>query len=224
MYRSSATNQKWVRIRSSVRFIKEGENAQLYFEHSVDADNDKIFFAFTYPYTYTQMQTELANFDMHTNCMDVPDSIFYQRELLTSSCDGRRLDLLTITSVNGASTTEKEPLLPGLFPDTLSPAHSNRPPVFPTKEVIIVSARVHPGEVPAQHTFKGVLSLLMDPDDQTARELRARYVFKLIPMLNPDGTLTCIIPCSCVSVPDAIARGLQVSFGVISVWINMDTT
>eukprot|EP01042_Synura_sphagnicola_P014153 gene14153-17917_t len=133
------------------------------------------------------MQTELANFDMHINRMDVPDSIFYQRELLTSSCDGRRLDLLTITSVNGASPTEKEPLLPGLFPDTLSPAHSNRPPVFPTKEVVLVSARVHPGEVPAQHTFKGVLSLLMDPDDQTARELRARYVFKLIPMLNPDG-------------------------------------
>lgn len=186
VYRSNSTNQKWVRIRSSVRFIKEGENAQLYFEHSVDADNDKIFFAFTYPYSYTQVQTELANYDIHINRMDAPDTIFYQRELLTNSCDGRRLDLLTISSVDGASS-EREPLLPGLFPDTLSPSSSNRPPVFSNKEVIIVSARVHPGEVPAQHTFKGVLSLLMDPEDQTARELRSRYVFKLIPMLNPDG-------------------------------------
>lgn len=187
MYRCNTTNQKWVRIRSSVRFIKgDGDNAQLYFEHSIDSDNDRVYFAFTYPYSYAQMQAELTVCDSHRNNMDMPGSIFYQRELLTQSCDGRRVDLLTISSVDGA-LPEREPLLPGLFPDVLSPAKSNRPPLFAGKEVVFVSARVHPGEVPAQHTFRGILSLLLDPDDQCARELRARYVFKLIPMLNPDG-------------------------------------
>lgn len=169
-----------------MRFSKDGNSQQLYFEHSVDIADDKLYFAFTYPYTYTMMQQELEEFDQnHINDPNNTDSIFYMRELITNSLDGRRIDLLTITSADGASSTEHEPLLPGLFPDTKK--ITERPVVFPQKEVVFISARVHPGEVPAQHTFKGILNLLMDPQDLRARELRARYVFKLIPMLNPDG-------------------------------------
>ncbi len=170
-----------------MRFSKDSNNAaQLFFEHGVETANDKLFFAFTYPYTYTMVQNELAQYDSaHVNTMDKSGSIFYQRELLTQSLDGRRIDLLTISSVDGMSGTEKEPLLSGLFPETRRV--DERAPVFPDKEIVFVSARVHSGEVPAQHTFKGILSLLMDPNDLRAKELRARYVFKLIPMLNPDG-------------------------------------
>ena len=82
--------------------------------------------------------------------------------------------------------TVKESLLPGLFPECTATKNA-RPPTFPGKEIIFVSARVHPGEVPAQHTFKGIYNLLMDPNDLQAIELRKRYVFKMIPMLNPDG-------------------------------------
>lgn len=185
MYRSNATNQRWVRIKSSVRFLKETDAAQLFFEHSVDQDQDRITIAFTYPYSYTQIQNELDAYGAHQNNFDAPGSLFFQRELLTRSCDGRRIDLLTISSVDGMSKQEREPLLPGLFPETTS--GTARPPLWPAKEVVFVSARVHAGEVPAQHTFKGILSLLMDPDDLIAKELRARYVFKLIPVLNPDG-------------------------------------
>jgi len=187
VYRSNATNQKWLRIKSSVRFSKDNGAPQLFFEHGVEVANDKLFFSFTYPYTYTMVQNELAQYDStHVNVLDRKGSIFYQRELVTRSLDGRRIDLLTISSVDGLSSTEKEPLLSGLFPDASKT--EERPPVFPEKEIVFVSARVHPGEVPAQHTFKGILSLLMDPNDLRGKELRARYVFKLIPMLNPDGT------------------------------------
>ena len=170
-----------------MRFVKDTDSSQqLFFEHSVDVANDQLFFAFTYPYSYSQVQSELQVYDeTHVNALDEPTSIFYKRELLTSSIDGRRIDLLTITSVAGRQDYEHEPLLSGLFPD--SKHTTDRSPVFVGKEVIFISSRVHPGEVPAQHAFKGILNLLMDPLDLQARELRARYVFKLIPMLNPDG-------------------------------------
>lgn len=191
MYRSNATNQRWVRIKSSVRFSKDASTPQLFFEHGVEVADDKLFFAFTYPYTYAMVQTELAQMDAtHVNNFREKGSIFYQRELVTNSLDKRRIDLLTITSVDGKSATEREPLLSGLFPEARKV--DDRPPVFPDKEIVFVSARVHSGEVPAQHTFKGILSLLMDPNDLRAKELRARYVFKLIPMLNPDGESTVI--------------------------------
>jgi len=184
VYRSSSTNQKWQRIKSSVRFSKVDDINFMVFEHGVDTENDAIYFAFTYPYSYSTLQNELAAMmESHTNDFDTSDSIFCQRELLTESCDGRRIDLLTISSMEGVALKEKEPLLPGLFPEN----DCKRCPVFMNKDIIFISARVHPGEVPAQHTFKGILNLLMDPQDLCAKELRKRYVFKLIPMLNPDG-------------------------------------
>jgi len=155
------------------------------FDHLVEAQDDRTFFAFTYPYSYSMLQNDLAICDSHQNNFADSDSIICYRELLTNSCDGRRIDLITITSPDGADNKAHEPLVSGLF--RTSNKASSRPFAFPGKPVVFISARVHPGEVPAQHTWKGVFNLLMDKNDLCARELRRRYVFIMIPMLNPDG-------------------------------------
>jgi hypothetical protein len=81
--------------------------------------------------------------------------MYYKRELLTRSCDGRRVDLITVSSVDGIAPNDHEPLLSGLFPDNERDL-SRRSHVFPSKEVVFISARVHPGEVPGKfyyHSF-----------------------------------------------------------------------
>lgn len=61
---------------------------------------------------------------------------------------------------------------------------------------IILTARVHPGESNASFIIEGVLEYLLDSDDEGAYELRNRFVFKIVPMLNPDGVIVGNYRCS----------------------------
>ena len=56
------------------------------------------------------------------------------------------------------------------------------------KPVIFISSRVHPGETNSSHIMHGALQALLS-DHPTAVSLREKFVFYVVPMLNPDGVI-----------------------------------
>jgi len=46
---------------------------------------------------------------------------------------------------------------------------------------------VHPGETAGTYGMNGLLDLITDMKSDQGRILRQQYVFKVIPVLNPDG-------------------------------------
>ncbi|NWX39740.1 CBPC5 protein, partial [Steatornis caripensis] len=148
------------------------------------------YFAFCYPYSYKECQEMLTQLDSrfqdcsHMSPSSPPESVYYHRELLCHSLDKLRVDLLTITSCHGM-LDKREPRLDKLFPDTATP----RPHCFVGKRVFFLSSRVHPGETPSSFVFNGFLDFILREEDPRAQMLRRMFVFKLIPMLNPDGVV-----------------------------------
>ena len=56
------------------------------------------------------------------------------------------------------------------------------------RKVILVTARTHPGETNGSYVAEGLISFLCS-EDALAVQMRKRFIFKIIPMVNPDGVI-----------------------------------
>ncbi|XP_021248457.1 cytosolic carboxypeptidase-like protein 5 isoform X2 [Numida meleagris] len=182
---------RWERVRERPCFQMVETQFVLSFVHRfLEHRGTTTYFAFCYPFSYTECQEMLAQLDSrfeecrHMAPSSPPDSVYYHRELLCHSLDKLRVDLLTVTSCHGMQE-RREPRLDKLFPDTATP----RPRCFTGKRVFFLSSRVHPGETPSSFVFNGFLHFILREEDPRAQMLRRMFVFKLIPMLNPDGVV-----------------------------------
>ncbi|XP_042552631.1 cytosolic carboxypeptidase-like protein 5 isoform X1 [Dipodomys spectabilis] len=188
--RTLPSRPRWERIRDRPTFEMTETQFVLSFVHRfVEGRGSTTFFAFCYPFSYSDCQDLLTQLDQrfpenHPTHGSPLDTIYYHRELLCYSLDGLRVDLLTISSCHGLRE-DREPRLEQLFPDTSTP----RPFRFTGKRIFFLSSRVHPGETPSSFVFNGFLDFILRPDDPRAQTLRRLFVFKLIPMLNPDGVV-----------------------------------
>ncbi|XP_067428012.1 cytosolic carboxypeptidase-like protein 5 isoform X1 [Thunnus thynnus] len=191
LVRTLPGKNRWERIRDRPTSEIVDNQFILSFTHRLlEARGATTYFSFCYPFSYNECQEMLQQLDgSYPNAAQLtpssaPGSVYYHRELLCHSLDGNRVDLLTVTNCSGMQE-EREPRLPKLFPDTNTP----RPHRFSGKRVFFLSSRVHPGETPSSFVFNGFLNFILRRDDPRAHALRNMFVFKLIPMLNPDGVV-----------------------------------
>lgn len=56
------------------------------------------------------------------------------------------------------------------------------------KKTIVMVGRLHPGETHSSWLIHGFIRFLLS-EAPKAKELRKRIVFKIVPMLNPDGVI-----------------------------------
>ncbi|CAB1321578.1 unnamed protein product [Coregonus sp. 'balchen'] len=95
--------------------------------------------------------------------------IYMRQDVLCETLGGNSCPLLTITAMPESTSNDQ------------ICQFRNRPLVF-------LSARVHPGETNASWVMKGTLEFLMG-SSPLAHSLREAYIFKIVPMLNPDGVV-----------------------------------
>jgi len=184
----------WERVRDLPTYSTQENNFTMSFKfRHLEEPNSQVYFAFSYPFTYKELQANLGRLEKkHSTAglgwaelQELPaTATYFHRELAIRSLEQRRLDLLTITSLAGLQP-QREPCPANLFPD--SSLAQPRPHKFAGKPVVFLSARVHPGETCSSYVIAGFIKFLLTPGDARAAALRAKYVFKLVPMLNPDG-------------------------------------
>ena len=140
----------------------------LTFDHTFKHDDDQQFFAHCFPYTYSDLQDDLSKIEKDGNSTN-----FFHRSTLTRTLAGNRCEYLTITS------KDKDP-------KSLKAI---------SKKGVFISARIHPGESNSSWMMKGVIEFLVGNTPE-ARALRDNFVFKIVPIINPDGVINGNYRCS----------------------------
>jgi len=137
--------------------------SSLSFTYEFEYDNDTVYFANSIPYTYTDIFKELNEIQKNDKL-----SSLVHRKILCTTLAGNNLDYITLTNPDTSSRYDKE--------------------AFNNKIGIVIMARVHPGETVGSYMMKGIIDFLCSNTDE-ANLLRNNCVFKIIPMMNPDGVV-----------------------------------
>ncbi|XP_037946939.1 cytosolic carboxypeptidase 6-like isoform X2 [Teleopsis dalmanni] len=160
----SSSRPKWQRLPKKnvfyYRSILHQNQYVLSFAFSFDKEDDVYQFAAALPYSYSRLQSYL-------NVLDAKQTeLRFKRSVMAKTLQNRNLDLITIDHVTGKMKTNR---IEKSF-----------------IRVIVVICRLHGAEAPASFVCQGFLEFLVG-NHPIANVLRENFVFKILPMVNPDG-------------------------------------
>ncbi|ESP05203.1 hypothetical protein LOTGIDRAFT_208161 [Lottia gigantea] len=127
-------------------------------------DRDICYLAYHYPYTYTTLKCHLYHWESICDA----SQIFYRHQSLCETLAGNSVPVLTITAQPSPNDNDNAE--------------------FKRRPYIFLSSRVHPGESNSSWVMKGSIDYLLS-SHPAAQRLRETYIFKIVPMLNPDGVI-----------------------------------
>ncbi|KAI8438708.1 hypothetical protein MSG28_011121, partial [Choristoneura fumiferana] len=149
--------------RNSYHYANQKSHNKCYLTVTFNIDfphsNDVCYLAYHFPFTYSMMMTKIWQWSLQ-----MPPNAYLRAEPLCYSLNSNEVPLLTVS----AEDTPTNPIV--------------------DREIIFLTARVHPGESNASWVMDGTLSCLLG-DSETANALRSKFVFKIVPMLNVEGVV-----------------------------------
>ncbi|KAL6266793.1 hypothetical protein P5V15_003625 [Pogonomyrmex californicus] len=152
----SSTRPKWQRIPREQVFYYKSAQHQNHYVLSFAFAFDREDDVYQFALTYPYSYTRYM-VHLDNLCSRL---LYTKRETLAESIQKRNVELVTITSD---------------LEDTERP-----------RKVVVVLARVHPGESPSSFVCQGLMDFLVSAHP-IAQVLRDYVIFKIVPMLNPDG-------------------------------------
>lgn len=191
---------KWHRDCSNISYnaVNNTNYYKLSFTYQFKYENDLVYFAYSIPYTHTDLMNEILFLEsqygnilrVNTLCKTLADNIC---PILTitddiKSYENFRDEVQDWNTSFGGRRLKRMKKAKTIIDDK----HKH-------KKAIVVTARVHPGETVSSFMMKGLINYLLE-DKKISRVLRKQFIFKIIPMLNPDGVRYGNYRCSLLGV------------------------
>ena len=159
----------------------------LSFDYEFKYDNDVVYFANCIPYFYSKLMKELNYYELNEEKYP-----YFQRKTIATTLGGNDLDMFTINSMydiyNKGPTSVILPKSKNNNYSNNNNNNNNNSQVVDERQAVILIARQHPGETVGSHVMQGCIDFLMGNSEE-AKKLREIYLFKIVPMMNPDGVL-----------------------------------
>ena len=137
------------------------DNSVISFAFSFDREDERYSFALAQPYG-------LSRYNEHLKAILDKKLPFISIDTLAHTIQQRPCQMITITNQNNLERTSSSGV------------------EYPPPKVVIILGRVRASEAPSSFIIQGFIDFLTS-DHEIAHSLRRHLVFKIVPVVNPDG-------------------------------------